>query len=326
MARLSLPSSLALAAVAFLPACSSWFVSEDVASLSSTRRFVLDYQVVIPPEVNDQLGPVRIWVPVPVSDGVQTIDVLEAPEGVRWSGPDIHGNRFASLVWMGGERELVWSYRVERRQDGGDSAGAERDLGEREAFLHYLDPDVMVPSRGPAVELAFELAEQVERADFPGALFRSIVDQMEYTTEGDVGYGSSDFAAVESVGDAADYAAYFIGGMRYQQYAARFQVGFLLPIERGWGQLSDPHAWAHWYRPDYGWQAVDPGAADLDPDRGAAYYFGTLGSNRVSLSCGRDLVLDPPQQGAPLNFFVAAYGEQDGREVRLETQASYYDL
>ena len=315
----------ALAALACLPACSSWFVSEETSSLTSTRRFVLDYTVELPAELNDQLGPVRVWVPVPVSDGVQTIDVLSSPEGARWSAADSHGNRFCSVVWNGGPRELTWSYRVVRREDTGNSSGGDRVTTDNDAFLLYLDPDVMVPARGPAVELAFDLAETHDRADFPTAFYRSIVDQMEYSTEGDVGYGSSDFAAVEGEGDGADYASYFIGGMRYQQFAARFQVGFLLPAKRGQGELVDPHAWAHWYRPGHGWQPVDPAAADMDPDRDA-YYFGKLSTNRVTMSAGRDLNLEPRQQGVPLNFFVAAYAEQDGREVRVETRAQFFDL
>lgn len=325
MSRISLSWMGALAALACLPACSSWFVSEEASSLTSTRRFVLDYTVQLPPEVNDQLGAVRVWVPVPVSDGAQTIDVLDSPEGARWSAADPHGNRFCSVIWNGGARALTWSYQVERREDNGNSSGGDRVTTDNDAFLLYLDPDVMVPARGPAVEQAFDLAESYGRAEFPTAFYRSIVDQMEYTTAGDVGYGSSDFAAAEGKGNGADYASYFIGGMRYQQFAARFQVGFLLPPVRGEGELVDPHAWAHWYRPGFGWQPADPAATDLDAGRDE-YYFGKLSTNRVAMSCGRDLMLDPAQQGVPLNFFVAAYAEQDGREVRVETRVSYFDL
>jgi transglutaminase-like putative cysteine protease len=315
----------ATCAVFSLVACTSLFSSDEYDSLSSERRFLFDYKVEIPAQVNPQLGVVRIWVPVPVSDGVQTVDVLASPDGARWSAPDEHGNRYCSVDWSGGERTLRWSYRIARIADDGDSNGADRDIDQAEAFMLYLDPDVMVPSRGPASEVAFEIAEKVERIDFPTALYRHIVDHTEYSTDSDVGYGSSDYAAAEGRGDATDYASFFVGGMRYKQFAARFQIGFLLPFEHGTGELEVPHAWAHWHRPGHGWIPVDPAAADLDPDRDE-YYYGQIGSNRVSLSCGRDLVLDPPQIGSKLNFFVTAYAEQDGREVRLLTKAGYTDL
>ena len=315
----------AACAVFSLAACTSLFSSDEFDSLSSERRFLFDYTVELPAQVNPQLGAVRVWVPVPVSDGVQSVDVLASPEGARWSAPDEHGNRTCSVLWTGGERSLRWSYRIARNEDTGDSNGADRDIDEAEAFMLYLDPDVMVPSRGPASEVAFELAENIERSDFPTALYRHIVDHTEFATGDDVGYGSSDYAAAEGRGDATDYASFYVGAMRYQQFAARFQVGFLLPLEHGSGELEQPHAWAHWFRPGHGWVPVDPAAADLDPDRDA-YYYGKLGSNRVSLSCGRDLALSPVQVGSKLNFFVVAYAEQDGREVRLQTKAGYTDL
>jgi hypothetical protein len=42
------------------------------------------------------------------------------------------------------------------------------------------------------------------------------------------------------------------------------------------------------------------------------YFFGTLSANRFSLSTGRDIVLNPPQGGDPLNTFPVTYGEYDG--------------
>lgn len=307
--------------------CSLWQTeSEPEHSITSARRFVLDYEVTLPPEVNPQLGPVQLWVPVPVSDQAQTVDVLASPEGVRWSAADAHGNRFCSLRWTGSEgRTLRWRYRIERREDSLRAGAGERDLTESEVFLNYLDPDSMVPSRGPAVEIAFEMAESTERADFPAAWYQHLLDRIDFSLEQGSGFGSSDYPIVEEFGDSTDFASAFIGGMRYQEFPARFQVGFLLPTTGNSGELVDPHAWAHWYRPERGWFPVDLAAADQDPER-ERYYFGKLGSNRVAMSSGRDLVLEPAQEGTGLNFFVAGYAEQDGREVRLDTRVRYYDL
>ena len=36
--------------------------------------------------------------------------------------------------------------------------------------------------------------------------------------------------------------------------------------------------------------------------------------NRVQFSMGRDLRLNPPQDGKPLNYFVYPYVEVDGQE------------
>jgi len=44
------------------------------------------------------------------------------------------------------------------------------------------------------------------------------------------------------------------------------------------------------------------------------YFFGSHDVNRVQFSTGRDLRLNPPQDGKPLNYFVYPYVEVDGQE------------
>jgi hypothetical protein len=43
-----------------------------------------------------------------------------------------------------------------------------------------------------------------------------------------------------------------------------------------------------------------------------------LTENRVTFSTGRDLVLEPPQSGPPLNFFIAPYVEVGGKPYASE--------
>lgn len=42
------------------------------------------------------------------------------------------------------------------------------------------------------------------------------------------------------------------------------------------------------------------------------YFFGMLSPNRFNISTGRDIILNPPQDGEPLNTFPVTYGEYDG--------------
>ncbi len=44
------------------------------------------------------------------------------------------------------------------------------------------------------------------------------------------------------------------------------------------------------------------------------YFFGAHDDNRVQFSMGRDLVLNPKQDGEPLNYFVYPYVEVAGKE------------
>jgi hypothetical protein len=44
------------------------------------------------------------------------------------------------------------------------------------------------------------------------------------------------------------------------------------------------------------------------------YFFGSHDLNRIQFSRGRDLRLNPPQEGKPLNYFVYPYVEVDSQE------------
>jgi hypothetical protein len=56
------------------------------------------------------------------------------------------------------------------------------------------------------------------------------------------------------------------------------------------------------------------------------YLFGSHDVNRVQFSTGRDLRLNPPQDGKPLNYFVYPYGEDDGQEYpNVSTAFSFAD-
>ena len=56
------------------------------------------------------------------------------------------------------------------------------------------------------------------------------------------------------------------------------------------------------------------------------YFFGAHDANRIQFSAGRDLRLNPPQAGDPLNYFVYPYVEVAGREhSNVKFDFSYAD-
>ena len=46
-------------------------------------------------------------------------------------------------------------------------------------------------------------------------------------------------------------------------------------------------------------------------------FFGVLPSDRVEFTIGRDLVLEPPQEGKAINFLIYPYAEVDGEPVEV---------
>jgi hypothetical protein len=45
------------------------------------------------------------------------------------------------------------------------------------------------------------------------------------------------------------------------------------------------------------------------------YYFGAVDEGRIAIGTGRDLVLNPPQTGEPLNYFMYPHAEADGKPL-----------
>ncbi len=77
------------------------------------------------------------------------------------------------------------------------------------------------------------------------------------------------------------------------------------------GDCTAAHCWVRFYTGNGKWVPVDVSEADKRADL-RDYFFGTLSPNRFKVSIGRNIVLNPPQGGDPLNTFPFAHGEADG--------------
>ncbi|MGA9183575.1 MAG: hypothetical protein WB117_21605, partial [Candidatus Acidiferrales bacterium] len=74
-----------------------------------------------------------------------------------------------------------------------------------------------------------------------------------------------------------------------------------------------------------GWIPIDASEAWKHPEK-RDYYFGATDANRVKMSLGRDIRLNPPQKGDPLNYFVYPYAELDGKPFTdLKNDYSFRD-
>jgi len=100
---------------------------------------------------------------------------------------------------------------------------------------------------------------------------------------------------------------------RSQGIPSRFEIGFPLPADKHAGEIPGYHCWAEFFEPKDGWIPVDISEAWKHPEK-KDYFFGAHDANRVQFSRGRDLELNPKQEGPPLNYFVYPYVEVDGKE------------
>ena len=113
---------------------------------------------------------------------------------------------------------------------------------------------------------------------------------------------------------------------RSQNIPARFEIGFPLPADKHSAEIPGYHCWSEFCVDQAGWVPIDISEAWKHQEK-HDYFFGAHHVNRVQFSMGRDLKLNPPQAGPPLNYFVYPYVEVDGKEYsKVSVDFSFHDV
>ena len=191
----------------------------------------------------------------------------------------------------------------------------------------YLGPDRLVPITGRLADIAQKQVQgHTSNIDRARALYDYVFHTMRYDKSGTGwGRGDAEWACDSKRGNCTDFHSVFISMARSQHIPARFEIGFPLPAKKNSGDIAGYHCWAEFYDSHYGWIPVDISEAWKDQSK-KDYFFGAHDVNRMQFSMGRDLVLNPPQAGEPLNYFVYPYVEVDGKKWEsVSNQFSFAD-
>lgn len=291
----------------------------------SGRRFRFTYDVTIqnlPPRAVAQ-----VWVPVAQDTPEQCVEVetIRVPAPHRLTTERRFGNRllhFEAAASDAGEIPVRVEYRIERFEATPDrSPATEKEIDQHldRSALELADGEVirrLLPGGLPA-------GSNLERGR---TLFDSVGERLTYD-KSLPGWGRGDVAwACESGrGNCSDFHSVFISACRDLRIPARFEIGFPIPADRPAGDVDGYHCWARFVHEDR-WLAVDISEADKHPEQ-RNEYFGRLAADRVQFTAGRDLVLEPEQQGGPVNFLIYPYVEIDGPiDVELSKRFRFEEL
>ncbi|HXW16409.1 MAG TPA: transglutaminase domain-containing protein [Terriglobia bacterium] len=300
-----------------------------------SRTFVFNYQVTLK-GIPAGAQRVRVWIPCAATDSYQIVVLkkLEGPVHLRETHEAPFGNHFLYgeiLHPQPGTAEFTVVYDVTRKEySKGDFATLEQaGHGPRtppKNLARYLEPDRLVPIDGRIKELADENTRGKQgTVDRAHALYDYVFQTVRYDKSG-TGWGRGDSLWVCDArhGNCTDFHSLFISLARAEGIPARFEIGF--PVPNGTeGTIPGYHCWAEFYVNGWGWVPVDISEAWKDP-RKHDYFFGSLDANRVQFSVGRDLTLQPKQDGGPLNYFIYPYVEVDGQPFEgIEKKFSYQE-
>jgi transglutaminase-like putative cysteine protease len=300
---------------------SSLFIALALNSMAQdSRHFTFHYGFTVK---NLSAGKrVRVWIPAAQSDAYQEVKAVSVKgdlplKKTRESkfGDEIYfaetSGTAQSELHFDVEYDVVRHERVALNQLPKVMAASLTSKEKQED----LQPDALVPITGLPAELAVKVTEgKTEPLDKARAIYDYVFTNMKYDKTG-TGWGHGDvlYACDAKKGNCTDFHSLFIAMARSQGIPARFEIGFPLPPDKHSAEIAGYHCWADFYVEGKGWIPVDISEAWKHPEK-RDYFFGAHDVNRVQFSMGRDLRLNPGQDGKPLNYFVYPYVEVDGQE------------
>lgn len=287
--------------------------------IEGTDEFEFLYQVKVPPLD----GEARMWIPLPQSDAFQTVTVgaIETPGAHRYLTDERYGNKvlFLELTPQHSGQGIELHFNVKRREKG---AYPEEDQPPRT----WLAAERLVPESDEFKRIAAEVLGERE-GDLVRArlLYDHTIDRMRYMRYGE-GYGQGDavYACDSATGNCTDFHSYFIALARAANIPARFAIGAAIPSERNEGGVDGYHCWAEFYA-EGKWWPVDISEADKYTPL-STYYFGHHPANRVELSRGRDLVVEPGPVSGPINYLAYPVLEVAGKPLPVQPVFSFRRL
>jgi transglutaminase-like putative cysteine protease len=266
---------------------------------------------------------VDVWIPIPPTNDRQTIKLLNEKElaGGRFTKEKTFGNQLYYRRFDVADAktpmkvELVYDVEVHEA-----TVAAAKELIATSAavpageFAPYLRETTMIPIKGRITDLARTIKlPDGEPLQAGRAIYDHLVNTMVYNyLAPGAGKGNAVWACDSKTGDCTDFHSVFIGVCRWRGIPADHVFGLPLPPEKTEGDAKHCHCWAQFWVADVGWVPVDASRANKFPND-KDYYFGTLGSTWVTLAHGRDIVLEPRQQGEPLNMLHGPVAEVDGK-------------
>jgi transglutaminase-like putative cysteine protease len=302
-----------------------------------TRTFHFTYNFTLK-DIPSGAKRVRVWVPVPHSDQHQTVRVLnvKAPGKKQMTQDPDYGNRIMYAEIQNPTTDKAGfsiEYQVTRKEySRGDYAQLERtDRKPRlvpASMNRFVEPDSLIPTDGKIKALAVEVTgSQTGTVAKAKAAYDYLFTNMKYDKTG-TGWGRGDavWACDAKRGNCTDFHSPFIGMLRADGIPARFDIGFPLPENKDKGEIAGYHCWAEFNAAKIGWVPVDISEAWKAKQK-QDYFFGSVDSNRVQFSTGRDITLSPKQDGPALNYFVYPYVEVDGKPYeKLDKQFSFEEV
>ena len=273
----------------------------------------------------------KLWIPYPVSDTHQLISNIE------WSGTYTEAAVYTERTFGVPVLYVRWAKEIKNRQitlkykvERSEQVNSELPQAEAPYNQHDFAPYLSATSLGPIDGEVKKLADEIT-AGKTGILekARAVYDWTIENTYRDPetrGCGLGDVTSLlrRPGGKCADISSIYVALARAAGVPTKEVLGLRTGKEDNQDVSTWQHCWVEFYLPGYGWVPVDPADVrkamltqklSLDDPKVAQlrnYYWGNVDQYRIRLSEGRDLQLNPPQQGPAINYLMYPFAQIGG--------------
>ncbi len=288
--------------------------SKLLGIITGIDKFDFIYQATLPDITNSA----RIWIPIPSTDSYQKVKIksINTPEKYTIIEEREYGNKilYMELSHKNSGEIIELCFEVERLEKAPYTSNPD------DSPLKYLTPERLVPIDGDFTAISKKITDgknsDLEKAR---ALYDHVIDRVKYIKNGK-GWGNGDavYACSAGSGNCTDFHSYFIALSRASGIPSRFAIGASIPSERNNGGIDGYHCWAEFFA-DNKWWPVDISEADKFTGL-SSYYFGHHPANRLELSRGRDLKVEPQPAAGPINFLAYPLMEIASVQIKIKTE------
>jgi transglutaminase-like putative cysteine protease len=309
------------------------FASVVFGSSPEPRHLTLTYTCTIK-DIPRKAGKLEFWIPVPASDNHQTVEMFPVElSGGRITREAAFGNQMYYRSFnlkrhkSGDSITVTFTYKItlwDQMVPEAKQMLPLTNMATSPALLAYLSDNRLIPLQGPVAQLGQEMALPAEPIRAARQIYDNLIDRMVYNSKAPgAKRGDANWACDSKTGNCSDYHSVFIGICRTEGIPADHVFGLPLRPGQSAQPIRDWHCWARFWVDGPGWITVDASEADKNPEL-RDYYFGTLSNVFLTISHGRDVLLEPTQKGPALNMFIEPYAEIDGKPfTRLTWAASF---
>jgi len=272
---------------------------------------------------HDPEAEAELWLPYPTSDRDQTISDISVSGDFNASGVYTDTTFSTPMLyarWNKGakSRTLVFRFKAERNEVLRSDFPAVEAAWDPKDYAPYLAPTSLGPLDGEVAKLAQAITTGKRTVREKARAIYDWTCDNTYRDPKTRGCGSGDVCALlaKPGGKCADIHSVFVALARAAGVPSREVFGIRMGKKEKEDVTGWQHCWAEFYLPGYGWVPVDAAdvrkamlteklsLSDAKTKEYRAYFWGGIDPYRVKLSTGRDLTLNPPQPGGPLNYLM----------------------